>query len=54
MQLFNIFQKAQKQREDQLLKEFEEGRVLIVDGETDNKQHFKEIKEIKEDEESTS
>ena len=50
MKILN-FLKKNKQKDKELLKQYEDGFVLKVDGETDNKEYFKKLKE-KNDEDS--
>jgi len=46
-----MFKRKKKLREKFLLEEYEKGRVLQIDNQVDNKQHFKslESKEVEED-----
>jgi len=47
MKLFKIFKrKSKRQSKDELLlEEYEKGRILQVDGKTDNKEYFKSLEE---------
>lgn len=62
MRLFNIFKSKKKLRNEQLLKEYEEGKVLQVDNGVDNKEFLsnptkiqeKELPKVKEKEEEVT